>query len=728
MYEYLAQKFGNVKVLSNGLLYAKDSSGNEIYVRPDCTSTDLFAYYPGRGGPADDAQAIRTQMRSDNPPDYAVIIASKATTQTNILQVATNVMTDNNVSVNNIAVQTFSLSGGIGFDRVGTFIKNNPQYSDRCIMFVADGFNVGEYSKKDSSMTLAEAGVPVVVMDTVSGNRNVATNLARAGYNTYLLELPLSKGKYFSWHQYINSDPVASGLPQYALGLIEGLNGKNSENYSLYKWEDGGFDDASFSELVLLSNSEDNFQNLEVSQVIPTAYIPSLDNYANMPSVYVSDLVHYTTPAELFKDLKYLEHLNINDIPEAFYSDITYILGVVNTLRDYIKNSNFLNNNSAVSFGNPAGIPGCFTAYINEYFNLVGRLMQSLSGETEAIMSVAQLVMDMDENLEDTTPDEESIGSQDNNQESAPIPSEPIIYIDSDDSIPQATTEPIEVSNPVVEEPTIGLTPLSAVTNETNSTEEDNISEEANFEIDGELMKKTSRKLNRAPSRTNTTPSDVTIEDNQVDNKAIKVSTSEPKPIEEPTNSDRRVDVKEEASEPTIETKPIEQESFKEEPVSINDKEHVEMKESEVIVNNSNSSNDSDKSMVQPNRSEVSYGNSQNSTTNNYFTSSNANGNVTINNNTETVETPLVGETIINETPNNNYIDIPTGPNSAIAQEVSNSSTSSKDILKNASIIGALGTGLGTGAYVVKENVDHKGNSDNDYEDNKKEETKDNNV
>ena len=71
----------------------------------------------------------------------------------------------------------------------------------------------------------------------------------------------------------------------------------------------------------------------------------------------------------------------------------------MNEIRNQVKNTSFLNNFQNIQLRSSSGIPGCISGYLNAYFDLVGSLMNSISLETESIVSYAQAVVDLDEDL-----------------------------------------------------------------------------------------------------------------------------------------------------------------------------------------------------------------------------------------------------------------------------------------------------------------------------------------
>jgi hypothetical protein len=77
------------------------------------------------------------------------------------------------------------------------------------------------------------------------------------------------------------------------------------------------------------------------------------------------------------------------------------VLQAMNGIRLQIKNSNFLSNNNRGSLYNYRG-PGLLlniNEYINKYYDYVGDLTDLLVEETEAIQSVGQVMVDMDNDL-----------------------------------------------------------------------------------------------------------------------------------------------------------------------------------------------------------------------------------------------------------------------------------------------------------------------------------------
>ena len=73
----------------------------------------------------------------------------------------------------------------------------------------------------------------------------------------------------------------------------------------------------------------------------------------------------------------------------------------MNAIRSQVKSSSFLNNVALPKFRSYSGIPGCIGAYIDKFYDYVGDLMDLVVEETDAITSLGQVMVDMDNVITD---------------------------------------------------------------------------------------------------------------------------------------------------------------------------------------------------------------------------------------------------------------------------------------------------------------------------------------
>ena len=387
LYEYLKKNFYKVNLLDNGVYYAVDNYGVEMYVPSNIdSSADLLAYYPGMGGSTNDASQVRKTMKSDNPPSYVAVISPTSYDSCHILDKATSVLNDNNIDVSGVVTVTFSASGGTGFKSLEAYLEKHEELADKSAMIIADGYNISDVNASKMTM-LIDNQVPIFHIGPHDGNRvtNIDTNLAKDGYNIYRIDT------WDNVHMYINRDIFANQMPEYVLGYVDevGNNGTGGKepNYIVYKYNK---ETSEYEEV--------NIDAMQLNMVLTADKIKVI----NVKDLFrVDDFEIKEYPVEClskYEALKNIEtglSINFGTLSDTVLSsDMIYVTSAMSSLRTQIKNSNFLNGKT-LGFRSSTGIPGCITGYINAYYDIMGQLMDSLVRQTESVMSVGQAIVDM---------------------------------------------------------------------------------------------------------------------------------------------------------------------------------------------------------------------------------------------------------------------------------------------------------------------------------------------
>ena len=386
LYEYLKKNFYKVNLLDNGVYYAVDNYGVEMYVPSNIdSSADLLAYYPGMGGSTNDASQVRKTMKSDNPPSYVAVISPTSYDSCHILDKATSVLNDNNIDVSGVVTVTFSASGGTGFKSLEAYLEKHEELADKSAMIIADGYNISDVNASKMTM-LIDNQVPIFHIGPHDGNRvtNIDTNLAKDGYNIYRIDT------WDNVHMYINRDIFANQMPEYVLGYVDevGNNGTGGKepNYIVYKYNK--------------ETSEYEEVNIDVMQLnmVLTADKIKVINVKDLFRVDDFEIKEYPVEClskyEALKNIETGLSINFGTLSDTVLSsDMIYVTSAMSSLRTQIKNSNFLNGKT-LGFRSSTGIPGCITGYINAYYDIMGQLMDSLVRQTESVMSVGQAIVD----------------------------------------------------------------------------------------------------------------------------------------------------------------------------------------------------------------------------------------------------------------------------------------------------------------------------------------------
>ena len=80
-------------------------------------------------------------------------------------------------------------------------------------------------------------------------------------------------------------------------------------------------------------------------------------------------------------------------------SCLPFVISSMNNLRGQIRSFNFLSSLTFPMFRSSTGIPGCINTYINAYYGMVGSLLNSITEETKAIKSMAEVYEVMETNI-----------------------------------------------------------------------------------------------------------------------------------------------------------------------------------------------------------------------------------------------------------------------------------------------------------------------------------------
>ena len=404
LYEYLTENYKSVKLLDNGMYYAVDSHNNELFIPSNAReSIDLVAYYPGMGGSwggegikpeRADAYYLRELMSGDNPPEYAVSISLSADDNwdNDILSYSTNALDAGNIKVDGVLVMSFSASGGTGFIKLDKYLNEHPELADNSAMLIADGYNI---KGMDSKNSLIDNKVPIYLISYEEGKIQTSDELVDKGYNFFKINTQ------DTGHSYINRDMFLNRLPDYILGYsddIPNIGSEDNPNYQaiVYNPKTGEYEPVSLDILQLRKKfSLSQFDGVDLSGLFKK------DNFE----------IRETIP-ELLNKYKYLQNLdtnvsingirNLDDL--ALSSSMIYVSNKMASLKTQIKNSNFLNGKTLL-FRNETGIPGCITSYLNRYYDVMGNLMTALNEQADAVISVGQAIVDMDNDLNNRAED-----------------------------------------------------------------------------------------------------------------------------------------------------------------------------------------------------------------------------------------------------------------------------------------------------------------------------------
>lgn len=391
VYQYLVDNYVSentkIKVLDNGGYYltgvhSNDSgrtnnndsghTNNEIYIPPTIGSGEnisIINYFPGGEGVQVDADHWRKKCLSDNPPNAIVTMASYGKQsfhyvdqENDILEIGLKIANDNNSTVTNVAIQTFSESTNSCTEFTNNFVGNHPEINTTLI--VTDGSPNRDYVGEN----LLKYNTPIIMIKNVDpgyNSREMTFSINafdRIGYNVKVIETshilkldahPEKQDKNYNDHFFANADVTNSGLTEYILGLRNDLDSELMKkcNYKLYYPED---------------------ENL----------------------IYINDWTDFSSIQQLNFTVKtQLQTMNENPYDYGTVgSDMYTITKLINNVRNNM-NSDVLGMPENMS---STTIPNDFSKVQNSLFGISGDLNKALYGETGIIAHIAQVFCDMD--------------------------------------------------------------------------------------------------------------------------------------------------------------------------------------------------------------------------------------------------------------------------------------------------------------------------------------------
>ena len=447
--ESLRQQYPNAKietVSSNGQVvgYFAKSTGISMYVPTSVannSNVNMVSYLPGSGGAGNDAAKLREQI-ANNPPNYIISISSECYDKYNCIESGYNVASAANGKVTNNVTVCFSASGFMGLQRTEEFLEKHPEVKSTVVS--SEPYNQTKF-KVQNATALKKSQTPIVFAAPDSGFHinmmDYIKNFKENGLNTYLLETDYTSGAHIA----TNRDVLTSGMLEYVLGLKDSFDTTRAGGYDFIKYDTatGKFVNADYKEIA----------GQEVIKIPNLSDINASDSFT---------IETKTSPVnEKYASLKSIDSIGDASLVE-FSSDYGLVRDHMNNIRSLIKSSSFLGGVSNFGFRSSSGIPGCITKYINAYYDIVGSLLNSISMETESVVSYAEAIVKMDKELAEdinkgksgtiTEKDNSSkyiaIGLEEEKEEEKPKEETPKEETPKEENPPAGTTPPEQEGTP----------------------------------------------------------------------------------------------------------------------------------------------------------------------------------------------------------------------------------------------------------------------------------------
>ncbi len=386
--QYLKENYRTVQVLDNGGYYCEDASRNALYIPPNYNGNmGMLSYLPGAGGSYNDAAMLRDEIMGDNPPDYIISISHTAyhDTAENLLTDTYRSLTENlNVNITDVCQMSFSASGGNGFTSLNNLLEAYPNVNTS--MVVNNTGNDGTpVNHPERYQAIIENGTPIFYVDPPGywdRERRVITGLGN-GYNMYILES--SSGSHIRY----NRDILYNRFVDYLLGYSDEYGNESDWSSHPVKYN-----------LVCFNPETGEKFNVDIGDVRPTGVdgirLPNLKRLLSPGKFLITDNIIKTDDMGV---LGSLTNLKLNGRGGEVSSKYSYVESAMNSIRSQVSSSGYLGGFGEQSFRSSEGIPGCIGKYLNAYFSMVNQLLTDLSLQTEAVLSYAQAMIDMDKHL-----------------------------------------------------------------------------------------------------------------------------------------------------------------------------------------------------------------------------------------------------------------------------------------------------------------------------------------
>ena len=397
--DYLRENFpGGVReykeITSNGQVkgyYVRGNNGDEMYL-PANVSGDvgMLSYIPGSGGSGNDAARIRDRIQND-PPEYPITIAASCSDHQNCMEVGYSLARGANMNVTNNVTVCFSASGYLGIGRTESFEDNHPDVTSTVIS--CEPYNTGAYSyaADDNRNGLINSNSQVIFVAPKSGfhinMQDEIRKMSESGLNAYFLGTSYSNAPG-SVHVMTNADVLTSGMVDYLLGYADGFNtepgnGNYTPNYQLVQYNPvtGQYEAMNYDDL---------------ASTIKAIRIPDVESLKLVDPFDIK-----TTISPVRSKYSSLSNITRKTLSASTMStNYTYASNEMNTIRDLVKSTSFVNSFNNQTFRSGSGIPGCIGAYLNQYYDIVGSLLNSIALETDSVFSYTDAVIKMDEAME----------------------------------------------------------------------------------------------------------------------------------------------------------------------------------------------------------------------------------------------------------------------------------------------------------------------------------------
>lgn len=400
LYNNLVSQYGsvNVKPTNNGT-YEVSYSGTKIIV-PQNLSKDAYvvSYTPGYGDSSTNRSLI-SQYFSNNNMDNAILVIASSTDATNSSEIGYNTLQSLGCNTEGVITTGFSYSAPSSIIEAANFSKKHTNIPTTCISI--DGTSSEHHLYYSNSTSDAYAGInptgtgsnfTIITVDGQFDHLSQTAKFANSGITSYNLstKAEVYTDNIANCHDGASIDVMQFIVP-YILGKKDSVN--SAKGYFL-RDASGKTVNMSF----LRTNLNDSSSNNNSSNSSNSIKLVSISNKkeTSTENIYQSAFSKHSELANLSE----LKLLNMNESSSSYISsDFQYVCSSMNSIRSIIKNSDSYASIKQMSSQVSGGIFSIISSYINYYMDVVSNLYNKLSLETEAIVSYAQYIVDIDNSL-----------------------------------------------------------------------------------------------------------------------------------------------------------------------------------------------------------------------------------------------------------------------------------------------------------------------------------------
>lgn len=333
-----------------------DMNGYCFYVPDEVDdSTPAFIYYPGSGGSGNDAKVIR-QLISEKGPGQIIIIADSAyentaNASTRYSNLITNIGNDNNATITNVSTMGFSAGGPATYAQLVYNVKNNPDGGPYNAVFC----DVVNFNTNDEDLNLIKENEGTIMFLEPKGTSiTAANNMAKMGVDVVLA---WTSGSH-AGHVPLNKEALENGLIDYISGRSTELANSDIYTFVTYNPETGKWD-----KQLTLEELAAKYEGVMFNSGDPFRY------YEKLTSI------------------------------EALQSSNSFLGDKINGLRMSIKNTNFLNSTSCLTFDSTTNIPNVEDDIVQSFFTTCSMLLNLMEKDTAKIIDIGNSIEDLNAKL-----------------------------------------------------------------------------------------------------------------------------------------------------------------------------------------------------------------------------------------------------------------------------------------------------------------------------------------